>query len=245
MTLPHGIACVLALCSVASSICLAADPSQNVLSGGTFEDSPNGRPTGWTSADEKWTGIRIAGDETRYARLTGRAGAEPRLTASMPIDPAWKWVTLGARMRAPDIQLPAKAGEMAVPVPTVKFVILDTTGKERPAASLSPILEGGYRDWHAPWVVAELKPGDKELRMVISMPLVGAFDVDDVMVIPFDPKDELDPKQIDEIQAAVSAGDAEKVKQLVAKDPDCSKRAIRAMTARPPWARPVGRAAMT
>jgi RNA polymerase sigma factor (sigma-70 family) len=200
------------------------DPARNVFKPGTFEDELTATSyvtAGWQSADVPAGGrLEVLDNETCYARLSASAADAPvTVSHTLPLDPSWKWITVSARLRSPGVKVDNKTDG-----PTVTFSLLDKDAADAKARRvpivLQPLLSGPYRDWNRPSGVIEIQPGEAVLRIAATTNHArGEFDVDNVMVVPFDPKDVLDPAKVDAIQAAVRAGDAEAVKRLVKEDP--------------------------
>lgn len=202
------------------------DPAKNIFPAGTFEvmlpSAAAARATaGWQSADVPQGGrLEVRGDATRFARLASAAASAPvSLTQTLPLDAKWKWVTVSARLRAPDVAVtPEKDG------PSVVVTMLDGAGDGakvlRSPVTLQPFLSGSYRDWGRPSGVIAVEPGERAMRIVATTNKgVGAFDIDNVIVVPIDPNDVLDPKKVDAMQLAVRTGDVATVERLVKEDP--------------------------
>ena len=159
----------------------AGAAAASVLPNGAFEQVSGDLPDGWTSGQpERVKLVEEAGN--RFVRVTID---KPRQTAilSQPlvVDPAWKRLTIKARLRAKDLKL----GEEGLHEPRVALFFANANGEHVGPWPAVPRLREDAADWVEREVTVDVPDGAAKLDVQCAVfSAQGVVDFDDVTVIP-------------------------------------------------------------
>jgi hypothetical protein len=187
-----------------------ADPDRTQFPQGNF------RLTGGTLKD--WTGNldQASSPQRGMVRLKPAATEPVEVATDVAVDPAWKWLTVKARVR-PGGEGKFSEGQQG----EVTFTPEDAAGKATgPVVTLTDSRREGYTNWTSPMRTFAVPAGTAKLKVGLRLtPGKASFDCSEIFVIPSQPEDELDHRLVDRFFDAVKANDAATVRSLLKEEP--------------------------
>jgi hypothetical protein len=193
-----------------------ADPDRNVFAAGrAFEPMADGRPKGWDDPAAFDTGhARIAEEDTlEVDNIDGTSTQGVR--AILPLDPAWKELAVGARIRSEGLQ--NASGRAGV---RLSFQDKDRHDIRVAGDLIDATIKGTYQGWKVK--MTSLAVPANAATLVISVEVsqaAGKVFVQRVIVTPIDPAKEPPPAQVTALHRAIKRNDSAALRKLIEADP--------------------------
>jgi hypothetical protein len=191
-----------------------ADPDHNAFTAGaTIEQTDDGRPRGWDDPLAFDTGHARLADNTLQVENTDGA-ATMRVRAFVPLDPAWRVLAIGTRIRSEGLQ--NATGRAGV---RLSFQDKDHNDLRGPGDLIDATLKGTYQGWKVK--MTSLMVPATAATLVVSVEVsqaAGKVYVQRVIVTPIDPAKEAPPAQVVALHRAIKQNNAAAVRKMIEAD---------------------------
>jgi hypothetical protein len=191
-----------------------ADPEHNVFTAGaSIEATADGRPTGWDDPAAFDTGHASIADGTLVVDNADGA-ANMRVRGFLPLDPAWKVIAVGTRIRSEGLQ--NATGRAGV---RLTFQDKDHNDIRNAGDLIDATLKGIYQGWKVKMASLPVPPSAATLVVSVEVAqTAGKVYVQRVIVTPIDPAKEAPPAQVVALHKAIKRNDAAAVRKMIEAD---------------------------